>query len=124
VDRVEHVVCVIQPRPHFVTQRNLVVIYSYVSGFSGHISEYSPSAPSCTMLLYMADTKTGDDERCVACDWAFNGLMFAGVLAVAFLAWDTFSGGGATEWASRLIDRMRPTLASVTPIRQDDSDAG
>jgi len=72
----------------------------------------------------MTDAKPAE-ERCVACDWAFNGLMFLGTLAVAFLAWDTMSGGGATEWLSRIFSKVRPTLASVSPIRDDGSaDAG
>lgn len=70
------------------------------------------------------DGAAGKD--CKACDIAFNVLMVLGVAAVAFLAWDTMSGGKGTEFLTSLFERARPALAQVIPFEGasgDDADS-
>ena len=64
-----------------------------------------------------------DEPGTVALDWAFRGFMVLGVAAVAFLAWDAFSGGQATEQALRLVAKFR--AGTVTKLeRGTDADPG
>lgn len=67
----------------------------------------------------MADKQEDD---CVWCDriWAVIGAAIgAGLL---YIAVDTFTGGGLTQWT---LSRGRPVLASVTqmPARGEDETA-
>lgn len=78
-------------------------------------------------LWTMADETDPAGKDCKACDIAFNFLMVLGVAAVAFLAWDTMSGGKGTEMLSSLFAKARPALAQVIPMdggAADDADAG
>lgn len=71
----------------------------------------------------MADEKTSDDGKCLACDIAFWALVGVGALFVGVIAFDTFSGGAASAWIERMFRKAAPALASVSPIRQTDDDA-
>jgi hypothetical protein len=70
-----------------------------------------------------AKPDTGD-ERCVACDIVWYALMAAGVLTIAFMAWDVFSQGQATELVAGLFRKVSPNLAVVKPIREEGGDSG
>jgi len=71
----------------------------------------------------MADDEAQKD--CAVCDIAFQALVWLGVCAVGFIAWDTFTGGAATEWLTGLFRKGGTVLASVTPIGgESDESAG
>ena len=73
----------------------------------------------------MTDETKPEEGRCVACDIGWYVLVALGALGVAFMAWDVFTNGQATEIASRLFSRVSPKLAVVQPIRGgDEQDAG
>ena len=70
----------------------------------------------------MTDDKP-EDGKCLACEIAFWGLVGAGALLVGVIAFDTFSGGKASEWLEQTFRKVTPSLASVSPIRDQSDDA-
>ena len=65
-----------------------------------------------------------DEGRCVPCDIAWYVLVALGALGVAFMAWDVFTNGQATELVTGLFRKVSPKLAVVKPIRSDDGELG
>jgi hypothetical protein len=76
------------------------------------------------MISAMADETPASDDKCLACDIAFWTLVGLGALLVGVIAFDTFSGGKASEFIERAFGKV-PRLASVSPIGgNDDASAG
>lgn len=111
-----------------VILRNRLILRRSFRGVFGHTLENN--APSRTMVHHaavytsgMADEIPDQAKDCKACDIVFNVFMALGVVAVAFLAWDTMSGGKGTELLAGLFAKARPALAQVIPMEAHGDDA-